>query len=271
MTDQQHGSGLSVVPIAELVDLAGDSAIVTGAASGIGLAVTARLAACGARVHGVDASAPAAASAAAALGELGARVVWHIADVTDEAAAARICDAAGSGLRILVNNAGVYPQVGLVDIAPASWDAVANVNVRGVLNYLLPAARHLGAVGGGSIVNVVSVAGIRPAPGFGVYGATKAAVESLTRSSALELGGRGIRVNAVAPGGITSGGYLAAASAVAGSATVDDLVAGAGAGRPLGRLGGPDAVARAVVYLATDLSDYVTGTTLVVDGGVLLG
>lgn len=266
-------------PLPSLLRLDGRAAIVTGAAAGIGLQSVARLVECGAFVHAVDRSDESIDRARAELGDLDTSVRWHRVDVTDPDGAASVCDHAGDTLRVLVNNAGIYPQQPLLDAEPDLWDRIAAVNVRGLLNFLVPAARRMVALGGGSIVNLASVTGVGAAPTFAHYGATKAAVISLTRSSAVELGPSGVRVNAIAPGGIVTPGYRDAARRASapqggGGDEGDDsepiAEGGPDAARPLRRLGTPDDVARAVLYFASDLSEYVTGVTLLVDGGVTL-
>jgi NAD(P)-dependent dehydrogenase (short-subunit alcohol dehydrogenase family) len=250
-----------------LLRLDGRSAIVTGGGSGIGLQTVIRLAQAGARVHAVEVSRSAIDSARAALDGLGTSVCWHEADVADPGAAADTCRCAGDSLHVLVNNAGVYPQQPLLEADVELWDRLARTNVVGALNYLTPVAQRLVALGsGGSIVNVASVAALRATTGFAHYGATKAALIALTQSSAYELGAFKVRVNAVAPGGIVTDGYVAAAArSHAGSVHRNEDQR-----RPLRTLGSPDDVARAVLYLASPMSEYVTGTTLVVDGGVTL-
>jgi 3-oxoacyl-[acyl-carrier protein] reductase len=252
--------------IAALQDLTGRTALVTGAASGIGLQTTRRLCQAGARVHGVDLHEELVADATAQLGALASQVTWHIADVTDASRAMEICSSIDDPLDVLVNNAGVYPAARLLDASAGHWDRIADVNIGGTLNFLQPAARRMTADGTpGSIINLASVNAIKPAAGFAHYGAAKAAIISLTRSSALELGAFGIRVNAIAPGGIVTPGFTRAAALYESPPRETD----AGT-RPLRRLGSPDDVARAVLFLASDLSSYMTGAVLVVDGGVTL-
>jgi NAD(P)-dependent dehydrogenase (short-subunit alcohol dehydrogenase family) len=250
--------------LSELLQLRGRVAVVTGAASGIGLQTVRRLCEAGAVVHGVDADADAVDGARREFGGREAAPVWHCADVVDGNAADDVFAACSGRVDVVVNNAGVFPSAPLLGAGDDLWPRLARVNVEGTLNYLTRAASVMKENrAGGAIVNLTSVTAIRQAPGFAHYGASKAAIISLTRSSAQELGRFGIRVNAVAPGGIETPGYHRAA------AHFDAGIASAtGSARPLERLGDADDVARAIVFLASDAAAYITGVVLPVDGGL---
>jgi NAD(P)-dependent dehydrogenase (short-subunit alcohol dehydrogenase family) len=241
----------------------GRVAIVTGASRGIGLAVARRVVAEGGRVtitaRGVDAL-------QAAVDELGYGAALGVPGKADDPAhrqdaIARTVDAYGR-IDVLVNNTGINPLAG--PVTSADLGAVQKtfaVNVAAALAWV-EAARTagLGEHAGAAVVNVASVAGLRPSPPIGVYGASKAALIHLTGELALELAPR-IRVNAVAP---------AVVKTVFATMLYEGREEQVAARYPLGRLGAPDDVASAVAFLASDDAAWITGQTLVVDGGLLL-
>ncbi len=235
----------------------GRGAIVTGAASGIGAAVAARLLAEGAAVVGVDRQPidPRAGFAGVA------------ADLARPGDVAPAIDASvellGGPPDVLVNAAGVYLVRSLLDTSPEEWDAVEAVNVRATFL----AARSVverGMRPGGAIVNLSSVAayGASAREPSGAYNASKAAIGSLTRQMAVEWADRGIRVVAIAPGVIDTPMLRLMDEPIAGNAYVRAAV-------PLRRLGTAGEVAAAVLFAASDDASYITGTTIVVDGGLL--
>jgi NAD(P)-dependent dehydrogenase (short-subunit alcohol dehydrogenase family) len=238
--------------------LEGRCALVTGGASGIGLATGRRFAAEGARVALLDADGPAVRAAAKELGALAFE-----ADVADlarvEAAFAEAARALG-GLHVLVNNAGVGRLASLERIAPDDFERLLRVNLSGVWHGTRAAAPHLAAAGGGAIVNVASLSGVRATRGEGPYSAAKAGVISLTQAAALELAPR-VRVNCVSPG-------LVRTPMTEALWRVPGLIDPVARAMPLGRPGEADEVADAVLFLASDLARYVTGQNLVVDGGL---
>jgi len=245
-----------------MVLLEGCRAIVTGGASGIGAATCRRFVEEGAGVAVLDIDGERARAVAE---PLGAMVVE--ADVADpEAMATAVMTAADAlgGLTCLVNNAGTGNVMPLADYPDAEWDRLLDVNLRGTFHGLRAALPLLRAAGGtGCVVNVASVSGLRPTRGEAPYSAAKAAVVSLTRSAALEYAPE-VRVNAVAPGFIDT---PLTAFAVAEPVYADPIAAGT----PLGRIGTPDEVADVIVFLCSPLARYVTGETVVVDGGSVLG
>jgi len=238
--------------------------VVSGAGTGLGADVAARLARDGVLVGVLDRDGDAARRTAEALQVRGLPLV---ADVTDEAALVAALDefARLSGADApdgAVCNAGVVRFGPLAEVGLDDWRQVVEVNLTGTfLTARSVARRMLDAGRPGSIVTVTSVNGVLPGPGAGAYGATKAAVARLTEQMALEWAHAGIRVNAVAPGLIDAGMSAAVLS--------DPEVRAARASAvPLGRLGTGVEVADAVAYLLSDESSYVTGTELLVDGGV---
>jgi NAD(P)-dependent dehydrogenase (short-subunit alcohol dehydrogenase family) len=238
-------------------------AIVTGASRGIGLGIARRFVAEGGRV---TVTARGAEALEGAVGELGDEVALGVPGKSDdpahrEEAVARTVERFGR-LDVLVNNAGINPLAGPVTSADlGAIQKTFAVNVAAAVAWVEQARRAgLGEHPGAAVVNVASVAGLRPSPPIGVYGASKAALIHLTGQLALELAPR-IRVNAVAPAVVKT------AFATLLYEGREEAVA---AGYPLGRLGVPGDVASAVAFLASEDAAWITGQTLVVDGGLLL-
>jgi 2-deoxy-D-gluconate 3-dehydrogenase len=256
----------------ELLDLKGKAAIVTGAAKGIGQAVAYRLAEAGASVVIADTDEAAAIKTAAQLNDKGQPAVAIKADVADEKDVKRMigeCTSVFGGVDILVNNAGIYPSSTIERMTPAEFDRVLQVNLRGVFLTTKYAAEAMKERGGGSIVNVTSIDALRPSmAGLAHYDASKHGAWGFTKNAALELASHNIRVNAVAPGGIATPGVAAMNR---GGTVQSANAAKAFLGRiPMGRMGQPDEIGTAVLYLVSDMATYVTGSQLVVDGGALL-
>lgn len=253
--------------VGSLLDLSGRVAIVTGADRGIGAGIARRLAEAGADVaivHRSAATADAAAVVAGAVEGIGRRAMVVEADLTRapavEAMVGAVEDALGR-IDIIVNNAGLQPQDDLLETTAERWDEVHATNARGVFLATRAVALRMIAQGrGGAIVNVASIEGLQPTFRHGHYAASKAAVLMHTRSAALELGRHGIRVNAVAPGLIDTGSL---------EADWPEGVARWQAAVPLGRLGTPADVADACLFLCSAAARWISGATLVVDGGVL--
>jgi 3-oxoacyl-[acyl-carrier protein] reductase len=240
-------------------DLAGKRAVVTGGTRGIGRAVALELAAAGARVVACHREPGSGDALAKELADLGTDHAVVCADVTDPDGRAAIAEAARThlgGVDVLVNNAGVHGHGGVGELDLAEWRRVLEVNTAApftVTQALLPQLAD-----GASVVNIGASAALRGRPTGAHYGASKAAVAGLTRSLAKELGGRGIRVNLVAPGVVDTGDEPLPPPALA---RITAMTA-------LRRLGSPEDVARAVAFLAGDGSRYITGATIHVDGGM---
>ncbi len=240
--------------------------IVTGAGNGLGAEIATAAARSGWFVGVLDADAEAAESRAAAIGSA---AVALVADTTDETAMNialdRFGEAAGCTAPVaLVCNAGIVRFGPLLDISVADWRTVTNVNLTGTFVAARSVARRMVAEQqAGSIVAITSMNGVAPGPNAGAYGATKAAIARLTQQMALEWGQFGIRVNAVAPGLIDAGMSEPIYS--------DPDIRERRAQRvPLGRLGTAGDVAGAVLFLLSDEAAYITGTELLVDGGVTM-
>lgn len=241
--------------------LEGRVAIVIGAARGIGAAIAERLAADGARVVIGDTEAEAGTATAE---RLGGRFVATDISRKDHAEAIVAAAVDGFGrLDILVQNAAIYPWTLIEDIEPEEWDQVMAVNLRGTYLAARAALPAMRAGGGGRMIFTSSITGPRvTSPGHGHYAATKAGINGFLKSAALEFSGYGITVNGVEPGNILTEGMQQHRSA--------EFIAMMERAVPLGRLGTPQDVAAAVAFLASDDAAYITGTTIVVDGGQTL-
>jgi NAD(P)-dependent dehydrogenase (short-subunit alcohol dehydrogenase family) len=246
--------------------LDGRVALVTGASRGIGRGIALGLALAGADV--VVASRKIAdlepvAAEIRALGRRGLAVAAHTGRGDDIDRLVATATREFGRLDILVNNAGTNPAFGpLIDLAPEAWDKIMEVNVRGYLLLSQRAARVMIEQKRGAIINVSSTGGLRAPTMIGAYGVSKAAVIMLTRVLARELGPFGVRVNAIAPGLIET----RFSEALWKNEEILDQYLRA---TPLGRTGQADEMAGAVVYLASDAASYVTGHTIVLDGGAL--
>ena len=249
------------------IRLAETVAVVTGAAQGIGAATAVALARFGADVAICDRNAAGLKEIEAVVRDTGRRAFALELDVRDAAAVAGFLADARSKLGplgVLVNNAGGGFWSPFLDVRPKGQAALVEENFGSVTHVVRHGVPLM--IDGGSIINVTSVEAFRAAPGFAVYAAMKAAVEQLTRSLALELSERRIRVNCVAPDAIPTPGDAELASRVSGGGGAADGYARYGARVPLG-LGTADDCAGAIVFLASALSRFITGTTLHVDGG----
>jgi NAD(P)-dependent dehydrogenase (short-subunit alcohol dehydrogenase family) len=256
--------------VAELVSLSGRRAVVTGGAQGLGKAIARRLAEAGASVLIGDLQLDLARKAADELSRLyGGRAMAILLDVSDSKsviAAAEVARMDLGGIDIWVNNAGIYPNVGLLEMTDELWDRVMEVNLRGVFAGAREAARCMVASGrGGVIINVVSTAGFKGvAPGVAAYVASKHGVRGLTRQLAIELAPHAIRVLGVAPTFCTTEGNMAALAKLSGRV---GLEIPATFSSRLGRIGVPDDIGRIVLFCASDLALFMTGSTLLADAG----
>ncbi len=233
-------------------------AVVTGGGAGIGRGIAAGMAAFGAKVAIWERDPQTCSRVAESVGALG--IVTDVRDSEQVDAALQRTTAELGMPAILVNNAGgVFPSA-LLETSENGWDALYRANLRHVLLCTQRVARQLVTAGvGGSIMSVTSIEGVRAAPGYAAYAAAKAGVINYTKTAALELASYGIRVNAIAPDIILTEG-LAALNSDAATSDMGNIV-------PLGRPGHVDEIASTAVFLASDMSVYLTGQTLHVDGG----
>ena len=245
--------------------LAGKVAVVTGASKGIGAAIAKALGAEGAAVVVNYASSKAGADkVVAGINSSGGRALAVQADVAKQADVGRLFAEARKAfghLDILVNNAGIYELAPLESVTEEHFHKQFNLNVLGLLLTSQEALKYFGPAGG-SIVNTSSIVSTGSLPGASVYSATKAAVDAVTRSLAKELGPRQIRVNSVNPGMVETEGTHSA------GITDSDFRKQTEASTPLGRIGQPQDIAPAVVFLASSDSAWITGETLYITGGL---
>ncbi len=251
----------------ELFDLSEDVAVVTGAGRGIGEGIAHVLASAGAAVVLAARRGDEVERVAEDIRKAGGRALACPTDVTDEAAVEALAQAAidtFGRLSIWVNNAGGSPVQGkLAEISRADWDAAIELNLTSVWTCIKVAARHMET---GSVINISSLAAHGPAPGSGHYGAAKAGMNSLTQTFGRELAPK-IRVNGISPGAIPTEIMMQATGLT--EETVHHLVKGARIA--MGRLGTPEDIGAATLFLASKASSWITGQTLVVTGDMPMG
>jgi NAD(P)-dependent dehydrogenase (short-subunit alcohol dehydrogenase family) len=249
------------VPTNPLIDLglAEQHVFIAGVGSGIGRACVSVFAAAGANVACFDIDVAAAQASVDAIGAQGCAFSGDARRVDDLRGALDGAVAAFGPLAVAVDVIGETRWGRTIELSDEAWDESFDLVLRQFFNLARVAGRDLVDQGRGAIVAISSVSGLRSAPLHGAYGAAKAGLMSLVRTLAMELGVSGVRVNAVAPGAVLTPRVEAMMSA--------DRRAASAANIPLGRFATPDDIARAVVFLASDLASYITGQTLVVDGG----
>jgi NAD(P)-dependent dehydrogenase (short-subunit alcohol dehydrogenase family) len=248
-------------------------ALVTGAGSGIGRATALRLATDGYGIVCADLNGAAAQAVAAEIAAAGGKALPVTVDVADEASVAAMTEAAlawGGGLRAVVANAGIMVEGDLLSLSLADWNRALAVNATGAFLTARATMPHLVADGAGTLVFTASTVALAGMKGVAAYSAAKGAVAALTRQLAADFAGRGVRVNAVAPGAVRTPLSESQFRARSASDTeFDALLAQVIARYPLPRWGQPEEIAEAIAFLATARSSWITGQILPIEGGLL--
>lgn len=247
----------------ELFDLSGRTALVTGATQGLGLAIAQALAAQGARLIVSDIDQAACERTAATLAAAGHAVTAIAADLADPGQVRRLCADAGP-VDVLVCNAGIQGPAGpIASASDGDWQRVLDINLRSAARLTSGLIPGMAARGGGRVVLMSSIAGLRGNGAIGLYGLSKAALAQLARNLAVEWGPKGVRVNAVSPGLIRT---PLAQELMANDAFMQRRLQAT----PLRRVGEPEEIAGVVVLLASTAGGFITGQNLVVDGGTTI-
>lgn len=247
------------------MDLKGKNCLVTGGGRGIGRAIALKLAEYGANVAVTySRSADAANETVTEMNALGVQGLALQADATDFAKAEEVINAVTGewgSIEVLVNNAGITQDNLILRMSEENWDAVMDTNLKSVFNYCKAATKPMMRARGGSVINIGSVVGISGNAGQSNYSASKAGMIGFTKSYAKELASRNIRANVVAPG------YILTEMTEKLNENVLEAIK---TETPLGRAGNPDEVSNVVAFLASDLSSYITGEVIRVDGGMAM-
>ncbi len=251
--------------------LKGKIALITGAGSGIGRATAFLFAREGATVAVVDLNQQAGESVAREINASGGYAIFEPADVTSAADCHRVVERVSrefGAIHILFNNAGIMRRASVVDLSEEDWDRVMAVNVKSIYLMSREVIPVMAKSGGGSIINTASGWGLAGGPRAAVYCASKGAVVLLTKAMAIDHGSQKIRVNCICPGDTDTAMLRNEAQQLGEN---EDRFLKESAHRPLGRVGKPEEIAQAALYLASEASSFVTGSALVVDGGGLAG
>lgn len=262
----------------DLTNLSGKIAIITGGAKGIGLGIASRLHEAGASVVLADMDEMAAKQAAMTLNgkreNSGLAVKVDVSNPQDVQHLVEQTKAAFGSIDVLVNNAGIFPNEPLAEMDETEFMKVINVNLRGVFLCTKAATEVMKSAGnGGKVINITSIDALHPSMvGLAHYDASKHGVWGFTKNTARELAEHNIWVNAIAPGGVATPGVAALqdSSKVPAGVDMKAITAAFLAKIPMKRMGDPDEIGRIALFLASDLSSYMTGSQIVVDGGALL-
>jgi len=257
--------------IPQLFDFSGKTAVVTGGAMGIGFGIVKRMAEAGASVVIADLAEKEGLQKVEELKAQNYQAIFVKTDVSSEADMKNLVEKAVAefgSLDIMVNNAGIYPSKQVLEMDVALWDKVQSINLRGVFLGCRESAKAMIQKNGGVIINIASIDALHPSmQGLAAYDASKHGVWGFTKNFALEVAKQGIRVNAIAPGGVATEGV---AKSQGGDKMSEETIKQFAASVPMGKFGEPDNIATVALFLASDASSYMTGSIVVVDGGALL-
>lgn len=261
----------------KLIDLTDKTAIITGGAMGIGLGIATRLAEAGANVMIADLSEEDSQKATTDLSAKGYKVKATKTDVSQEEDVKNLVQqtvSAFGSVDILVNNAGIYPNIPVAKMTFVDFDKILAINLEGVFLTTKYASEQMIIQGkGGKIINITSIDAIHPSMmGLAAYDASKHGLWGFTKNAAIELAQHQIWVNAIAPGGITTPGVakMQAAAPASPGADMAKMIEAFMSKIPMHRMGEPDDIGKVALFLASDMSSYMTGSQIVVDGGALL-
>lgn len=263
---------MNQLSLPQLFDLKNKTAIVTGGAMGIGFGIAYRLAEAGANVVIVDVNEEEGDKSVKELHDKGWVASFIKADVSNEVqvhAAMQFAKTTFGGIDILVNNAGIYPIIPVLQMTPQDFEKILNVNLKSVFLFTKAVGEEMIKQNrGGKIINITSVDALHPSfVGLAVYDASKHGLWGFTKNTALELAHYNIQVNAIAPGGIATPGTGAGKPT---TPEMEEIQKKFQEKIPMKRMGVPDEIGKVALFLASDLSSYMTGSQIVVDGGVLL-
>jgi NAD(P)-dependent dehydrogenase (short-subunit alcohol dehydrogenase family) len=265
---------MNLIPNNKLLDLSGKTVIVTGGTAGIGFGITSRIAEAGANVVVANRNIEEATKAIEELTQKGFKVKAVRADVSLESEVKNLMEETVTlfgGVDILVNNAGIFPFTLLADLTSEQFDKVIGINLKGVFLTMKYASALMIKQGrGGKIINITSIDATHPSmAGLAAYDASKHGVWGFTKNAALELAKHNIWVNAIAPGGVMTQGVAAMQSG--GKVTsIERNPEPPKMEVAMGRMGVPDDIGKVALFLASDMSSYMTGSQIIVDGGYLL-